>query len=39
MKTKVENNKEIMTRYLMFGDVLGEGISTHDRKFDEIAPS
>ena len=28
-----------MTRYLIFGDALGEGISTHDRKFDEINPS
>lgn len=23
----------------MFGDVLGEGISTQDRKYDEIGPS
>ena len=35
---QVEGNKDIMTRHLLFGDVLGEGISTHDRRFDEITP-
>ena len=38
-KSKIEVNKEIMTRHLIFGDALGEGISTHDRKFDEITPN
>ena len=37
-KYVVEGNKAIMTKHLMFGDVLGDGISTHDRKYDEINP-
>lgn len=37
-KYKIEGNKEIMTSNVMFGDVLGDGISTHDRNYDEIGP-
>ena len=28
-----------MTRFILFGDVLGDGISTQDRKYDELAPN
>jgi dynein heavy chain len=27
-----------MTKHMIFGDVLGDGISTHDRHYDEIKP-
>ena len=27
-----------MTKLIKFGDVLGDGISTHDRNYDEIGP-
>jgi len=36
-KYKLEG-KDIMTRHIIFGDVLGDGISTYDRNFDEINP-
>jgi dynein heavy chain len=35
----IEGNKEIMTKHILFSDVLGDGISTSDRKIDEITPS
>mmetsp|Transcript_43568 Transcript_43568/g.42036 ORF Transcript_43568/g.42036 Transcript_43568/m.42036 type:complete len:308 (+) Transcript_43568:85-1008(+) len=28
--------KEIMMKHIMFGDVIGDGISTYDRNYDEI---
>lgn len=27
-----------MSKHMLFGDVLGDGISTQDRNFDEIHP-
>jgi hypothetical protein len=35
-KVKVDGNKDVMTKHIIFGDVLGNGISTHDRNYDEI---
>ena len=35
-KLTVEANKEIMTKSLIFADVMGDGMSCSDRKFDEI---
>ena len=32
------DNKEVMTRHVQFGDILSEGIGTHDRQYDEVAP-
>lgn len=37
-KHKIEGNREIMTKHILFGDVLSDGISTHDRNVDEIGP-
>ena len=37
-KYKIEGNKDIMCKHIIFGDVLGDGISTHDRNYDEIPP-
>jgi hypothetical protein len=31
-------NKDFL-KYNIFGDVLGDGISTHDRCYDEILPT
>lgn len=34
----IERNREIMSKHILFGDVLGDGISTNDRHYDEISP-
>jgi dynein heavy chain len=37
-KYRVDGNKEMMSKHIIFGDVMGDGVSTHDRHYDEITP-